>query len=35
MKYMLIAFKHPTAWIGTIAVCPIRGISCGSPEEAG
>jgi len=30
-----IASKHPTAWIGTIEVRPIRGVSCGSPEEAG
>ncbi len=37
MKYMLIhcTDQHPTAWIGTIEVRPILGISCGSPGEVG
>jgi hypothetical protein len=30
-----VASKHPTAWIGTIEVRPIRGQGCGSLEEAG
>jgi hypothetical protein len=29
-----VASKHPTAWIGTIEVRPIRGQGCGGPEEA-
>jgi hypothetical protein len=28
-----VASKHPTAWIGTIEVRPIRGGKCGDPEE--
>jgi hypothetical protein len=30
-----VASKHPTAWIGTIEVRPIRGDKCGSLEEGG
>jgi hypothetical protein len=30
-----IAAKHPTAWMGTIEVRPIRGVQCGIPGEGG
>jgi hypothetical protein len=30
-----VASKHPTAWMGTIEVRPIRGQGCGSREEVG
>ena len=30
-----VASKHPTAWMGTIEVRPIRGQGCGDREEVG